>query len=269
MPVVDADIIVYGAANMVEDDTSIVGGAIDRTIKILGTDMSTTDTLDIVSDNAGDTTQTITIFGRNAAGSLVDTGAVTLTGTTPLVGVVSFERILKIVVSATYLGTITITENGAGGTPITLEGTVDAPGGVAVLQSRRPFYGAEAEASGGSAVVYYEKVFITNTHATLDLTSATITMTFDGSASTVDFDLAAVINDSVTEPNRLTEPDASDMLGAPTWDDAAKIPPGGTLGNRVTAGTADECGTWMRMSLPAGEPPANTFVTFNVIGSST
>ena len=270
MPVVDADIIVYGAANMVEDSTSTVGGAIDKTIKILDQDMGDvggTDTVDVVSDNAGDTTQTVTITGRDASG-IIQTEVLSLAGTTPDTGVQSFERILKIVVSATYIGTLTVSENSGSATLVTLEGTGAAPGGVAVLENRRPFYNAEAEASGGSAVTLYEKVFIANTHASLALLTATTEMTFDGTASIIDYDLAVAVNDSVTEPNRLTEPAGGDMLGAPTWDDAVKIVPGGNLGDRVT-GTADHIGVWMRMSMAAGQAPQNTFVTFNVVGAST
>ena len=271
MPVAAADIIVYGAANMPETDAATpVGGAVDRTIKILDQDMSDvggTDTVDVVSDNVGDTTQTVTITGRDASG-IIQSDVLSLNGTTPAVGTQAFERILKIIVSATYIGTITVSENSGTVTLVTLEGTADAPGGAAVLENRRPFYDVEAEASGGSPKVFYEKVFVVNTHATLALLTAAIELTFDGSASTVDFDLEGSVNDLNQVTNRLTEPAGADMLGAPTWNDALKNVPGGTLGDRTTS-TADEIGVWMRMTLPAGEPPLNTFVTFNVTGSST
>lgn len=270
MPVVDTDIIIYGAANMVEDDTSTVGGAIDKTVKILDTDLAADDTFDVVSDDAGDTgTHTVRITGRLPNG-VIATEDYSLTGTSLQSGSTTFERILKVVVTVggSHDGIITVTENSGGLTVATLEGTTDAPGGTAILENRRPFLNTEAEASGGSDVTYYEKVFIANTNLTLALTNAKVEMTDDGSGDNVDFDLENARNDTGTEPNRLTEPDAADVQGAPDWDDTQKDVPGGDLEDRGT-GTADHIGVWMRLLLPDGEPPANTSVTFNVVGSST
>ena len=61
MSVSASDIVVYGSANMPEDDSSTSGGAIDTATKVIFTDISATDSVECVSDNAGDTTQTITI----------------------------------------------------------------------------------------------------------------------------------------------------------------------------------------------------------------
>ncbi len=270
MAIVAADIIIYGAANMPETAAATpVGGAIDKTIKILSLDMSDvggTDSLDVVSDNAGDTTQTVTITGRLASG-VIDTEVYTLAGTTPQVGSVLFERILKIVVSATYLGILTVDDTSGSAVLGTLEGTVTAPGGAAVLELRRPFYAALAEDSGGSAVVLYEKVFVANTHATLALLAANIELTFDGTSSLVDFDLEDARNDSNTVTNRVTEPAGGDMLGAPTWADTILAVPGTDLED-ISSG-ADHIGVWMRLSMAAGQAPENTNLTFNITGSST
>ena len=268
MAIIDSDIIVYGAANMPEDDTSLTGGAIDRTIKILNQDMSDvggTDTLDIVSDSAGDTTQTVTITGRDASG-VIQTDALSLNGVALVNGAQAFERILKIVVSATYVGTITVSDTSGSVTLVTLEGSGANPGGSAVLENRRPFYAAEAEASGGSAVTLYEKVFVANTHASLALLTAAIELTDDGSADNTEFDLEDATNDTNSVAARTTEP--SGMQGAPTWDAALKNVPGTDLGDRTT-GTSDHIGVWIRLSLAAGQAPNNTKITFNVTGSST
>ena len=58
------------------------------------------------------------------------------------------------------------------------------------------------------------------------------------------------------------------MLGAPTWADTILSVPGDSLGPQPT-GTSDHIGTWMRLSLSAGQAPVNTNITFNVTGSST
>lgn len=270
MAIVAADIIIYGAAAMPENDTADpVGGAIDKTIKILSLDMSDvggTDALDVVSDNAGDTTQTVTITGRLASG-VIDTEVYTLAGTTPQTGTVQFERVLKIVVSATYLGILTVEDNSGNVTLGTLEGTVTAPGGAAVLELRRPFYAALAEDSGGSAVTLYEKVFVANTHATLALLAANIELTFDGTSSLVDFDLEDARNDTNnTGGNRTAEPAGAGMLGAPTWADSILAVPGTDLED-ISSGN-DHIGVWMRLSMAAGQAPENTNLTFNITGSS-
>lgn len=271
MPVVAADIIIYGAANMPENDSTTAGGAIDKTIKILDTDMGDvggTDTVEVLSDNAGDTTQTVTVTGRDASG-LIQSEVFSLAGTTPQNGSQSFERILKIVASATHTGIITVRDASGDVTQATLEGTAAAPGGTAILEARRPFYDATANASGGSDKTFYEKVFVANTNASLALNSAAIELTADGTTNNrVDFDLEGSVNDNNSVTNRLTEPAGADMLGAPTWDDTQKSVPGGSLGDRTT-GTSDHIGVWARLFLPAGESPENTNFTLTVTGSST
>ena len=269
MPIASTDITVYGAANMPETDAGAAGGAIDKTVIILNQDMQDiggTDTLDVVSDDAGDTTQTVTVTGRLASG-VIDTEAYTLAGLTPQTGAKSFERILKIVVSGTYLGTLTIEEASGNVDLILMRGSTDAPGGTAELEARRPFYAAEAEASGGSAVTLYEKVFVANTHATLALLGAGITLTDDGSNSIVDFDLEDARNDTNSNADRTTEPAGAGMLGAPTWADTILLVPGTDLDD-ISSG-ADHIGVWMRLSMAAGQAPANTKLTFTVTGSST
>jgi hypothetical protein len=269
MPVEASDIIVYGSTNMPEGDTSTSGGGINRTIKILSQDMSDiggADTLDIVSDNAGDTTQEVVITGRDASGIII-TDTYSLNGTTPVAGTETFSRILKIVVDGSYTGTLTVSENSGSVELTTLEGTADAPGGTAVLQVKRPFYNAVAEPSTGSAKVFYEKVFIANTNESLALLNAAIELTDDGSGDNVDFDLDATVNGISSVSNRLTEPSDAATLGDPTWNDSLKNVPGGNLGDRTT-GTSDRIGVWMRLSLAAGQAPANTSITFSVTGSS-
>jgi len=250
MSVVSGDIVVYGSANMPEADGTTSGGAIDSSVKIIFTDISATDEVEILSDAGGDTTQTVTVYGRDAGGSIVSETE-TLTGTTP---VATFERILKITCSSTSHGTITIRKESDDVTIATMENGIDAV--------RRPFYNASAEAASGSAKVFYEKVFVQNDHASLSLLSATITASADPSALLA-FDLEGSVNDTNSTANRLTAPAGGDMLGSPTWDDASKAVPGTDLA------AAAKIGVWLRLSLAAGQAAAKTTYTLTVAGSST
>jgi len=271
MSITASDIICYGANVMAETDaTANVGGAIDKTVKMVFTALAANDTFDVVSDDADDNSQTVTITGRLADGS-IDTEVFNLDGTNLQTGSTTFERLLKAVVSATYEGTITITEHSGGTTVATMEGSDDAPGGTAVLEVRRLFYGAvaAAEAAGAGDKLLYEKVFIANTHATLALTTAEIELTNDGTTSNIlDFDLEGSVNDTNSVADRTTEPAGADMLGAPTWDDSKKAVPGNQLGDRTT-GTSDHIGVWMRLDLDDGEAAEKATFTLTVTGNTT
>jgi hypothetical protein len=273
MPVANSDIISYGCANAnpETDAATPVGGAINKAIKILYADMSDVggaDTLEVLSSNAADTTQTLTVTGRNGAGVVV-TDTFTLDGTNVVTGAssTSFSRILKAVLSAGTAGTVTVREASGNVTVFTMEGTGTAPGGTAVTSVRRMFYASEANASGGAAKTLYEKCFIANTHATLAVLSAAVSLTADGTASDlVDFDLEDAVNDTGTITDRTTAPGGAQTV-RDTWSDASVSVPGGTLGDRTT-GTADHIGVWVRLSLPAGESPESAAFTLTLAGSS-
>lgn len=239
MPVVDTDIIVYGSANMQETDSGTQGGAVDNTVLMIWNDIvAASDTLDVVSDNAGDTTQTLTITGRLLNGTIT-TEVFTLTGTTPVVGATTFERVLKGVLSATTAGAITVEEATSNADLIVI------PGGT-VLEFRRPFYDVAAEASGGSAVDFYEKIFFWNAHATLALTSATIAEIAGGQAALIDFMLPATLDDSGTSTNRITAP-------AGTFDSTTK-----NVANSQSHSPLSGQGVWIHLNLPAGTAAANS-----------
>ncbi len=62
MPIVATDIVAYGSASMPDDDTpTAIGGAKDTTTKVVFTDISADDTVEILSSSASDTTQTVTM----------------------------------------------------------------------------------------------------------------------------------------------------------------------------------------------------------------
>lgn len=251
MPIVATDIVAYGSASMPDDDTPTgIGGAKDTSKKVVFDDISANDTVEILSDNAGDTTQTVTVFGRNTAGEIVSE-AETLSGTTPQTTTQSFERILKITMSATATGTVTVRKQSDDVTIATLEPGID--------EVRRPFYNAAAEASGGSQRDYYEKIFMQNDNGTLTLTQATIEEFADPSTN-IDFALESSLDGTDTNGagNRQTH------TGGYTFDSTTK-----NVANsqNLTAGSAQ--GVWVRLRLPAGEASDNTTFTLRVNGQTT
>ncbi len=250
MPITTSDIKFYGSAVMAESDsTANQGGAISTSVKMLFTDIPTTDNTTIISSAAGDTTQTVTITGRDSTGAIVSE-ALSLNGTSRVTGAQNFERILKIVVNAAHTGTITVTrDNSPTYTSIaTLE--------TGILEVRRPFYNASADVSTGSSRSYYEKIFIKNEHATLSLISAVIKEASDPTGN-ITFDLESSVGGSNTSTNRRTAP-SSGMLGS--FDNSDKSVPGTNLA------AAAAIGVWLKLTLAAGSAPAKSTYTIRVDG---
>lgn len=252
MPIVAADIVAYGSASMPDDDSAQdIGGAIDLTIRVVFTDIVATDEIEILSSSASDTTETITVHGRNAAGELINDVA-TLNGTTVVtISGSDFERVLKIIKSSATVGTVTIRDQDTDATIATME--------PAVLEIRRPFYDAAADASGGSERKYHEKVFFKNNHGSLTLTAAEIKENADPSGN-VAFDLESTLGGSDTNGggnNRLVAP------GGYSFDSADKDV---ANSQNLTAGGAQ--GVWMELTLAAGAAAQNTSVTMRVSGNT-
>lgn len=243
MAVVDTDIIVFGSANMQEDDTSTPqGGAMDTTTLIVFTELTQTTAITAVSDNAGDT-QNLTITGRLANGS-IDSEILTMTGVTPVVGSTSFERILKMVFATATTGQITIDETTGGADIIII------PAALSIDAVRRPFYNASAEASGGSQVDLYEKIFFENSNAVSALTNATIEEIADvGGAGSVEFYLDATLDASDSSTNRVTEPAAA----TGNWSSATLNVANSQVHTEETAQ-----GVWLHLVLPAGAAANNS-----------
>ena len=252
MSVTAAEIILFASASMPQDDVSPSGGAIDLTTQIVPTSASLFNALggsflDYVSSAAGDTTQSVTVTGRSAAGSIV-TETKALNGTTLVNGAVAFQSIEKIVLSAGVAGTLTVSKHTGGATVGTLSG--------AGLTLRRLFYAAHADAASGGAEVFYEKFFCKNTDATNSLLSATLTETSDPSA-VLDYAVALAVNDSVSVANRKTAPPTIAFSSA-----AQTIP-----GTDLAAGAA--IGIWARLTLAAGQAAAEYAWGIQMAGQTT
>lgn len=109
MPVAATDLIIYGSANMQDSDSGTQGGAIATSKRPVFADVSPAGNVQIVSSAAGDTTQTVTVTGRDAAGVII-AETKTLNGTTAVAMTTntSWERLLKGVKSATCAGDVAV-----------------------------------------------------------------------------------------------------------------------------------------------------------------
>lgn len=253
MAVSDSDLFYYGAANMPTADGATVGGAIDLTKRVVWDSHTLAgtlqDTVEVVSSAAGDTTQTVTIYGRNAAGALISE-VINLNGTTVANGATTFERVYRVVVSASHTGTITV-RKATGDTTIVALAT-------GLLDVQRLFYNVAADVSGGSERIYYCKFFCKNTHASLSLLAATVSEITDSQAQ-LELALETSVNGSGTSTNRQTAP----ASGVGSFGAGPHSLPGD--GN-LDAGEA--IGIWAKLTLPAGDTATNTTYAFRVSGSS-
>lgn len=245
MPIVAADLVAYASLNMPDDDVSTSGGAIDENTRVDFTQLAADDDIEAVSDNAGDTTQNVTVEARAPDGSVVSETK-QLNGTTAVIfsvmGVV--ERILSVSMDADAAGTVTIRRSVAGAT------IRDIPPG------ERGFVRMFRKSSSESgATERYEKFFWKNTHGTLALTSAQVVQNADPTGK-ITHALAATKDDSGSVANRKTSPGL-------TFDDTDKSVPTGSLG----AGEA--IGVWLNLSLLADDSPIRDTYTSELTGSST
>lgn len=241
MAVVSSDLVFYASDAVPDVDTGTSGGAIDTLRRLDFTQMSANDTIQALSSSAGDTTQTVTIEGRNAVGGIV-TETKTLTGVTPIMfstlGVV--ERILKVELSATCAGSVTVRRS-TGAVTVRV-----------IPAGERGFMAAFRKTVSSPTVetVYYVKGFWKNTHATLSALSATVKQSADPSG-VVTHALDATVNASTSTTNRKTAP-------ALTFNDTDKVVPGTDLaaGSRI--------GVWFKLTVAAASAPFKSSYTSEI-----
>lgn len=95
-----SNIVFYGSANMPTADGTTTGGAVSFSTRVMFTDVAANGTVDYVSSSASDTAATLAVTGRDATG-VIQTETKTLTGTTPVTGAQTFERLLEAVAGGT------------------------------------------------------------------------------------------------------------------------------------------------------------------------
>lgn len=106
MPILLNELRLYGSATMPLDDaTTQIGGAVDKTKKIVFADHA--GSMQVVSSSASDTAPTVTMSYRDAAGN-IQSEAKTLQGQTPVGYVATVERLLRGLKSGTCVGDVAI-----------------------------------------------------------------------------------------------------------------------------------------------------------------
>jgi len=246
MPIIASELQARQAANMPETDAALCGGAILTTGIVELTQLAVNDTIRVSSSAAGDTTQTVTIDGRLASG-VRTTEVLTLNGTTVVSGAVTFERILKITLSAAAAGIVTVARNT---TPFTT--IVAVPIGITSVVTL--FIDS---ASDVAQVVRYMKMFMRNTNATLALTTAVTRLTTDP-ATSIRIANAAAKGDATTIANRLAAP-----AGVTFVDDGIdQAVPTGNLG------AAENIGVWIEMTRGASAAAIKSTFTVRLAGNT-
>lgn len=263
MSVTSSDLKFYMAASHPSGDAGTVGGAIDTTVRCLFDDATLANapnasggdgTLRYKSTNNADNGTTVTIYGRNAAGSLVSEAKNLGNSGVVVTGTQVFERLIWGTV-ATHGYDVQINDS-AGNNILTIESGVT---GV-----MRPFIGIASSPS--EELNFYSKVFLKNTNSTLALLNTNIIESADP-LSKLTFAIEDAVNDNGTTTNRLTAPTASE-LGAAGFDSATK-----TLASQTDAGTADlgpgsGIGVWLKLSLPSGTASQKTTYTLSISGET-
>lgn len=245
MSVVAGDLIKFqSAVHADDDDDANVGGAINTAGRLDQLVLAAADDLEALSDNAGDTTQTITVVGRNAAGEIVTEGPHTLTGTTPVaMGATVFERVLKVTLSASAAGTVTLRRGSAGATVVTLP-----PG---ITSQRSLFYDSASEAT---EVPRYEKETWRNGNGTNTLNAAKFKLTADPQARVK---IGVENSDNQTTADRLTAPS-----GVTFVDDGVEI-------DITSLAAGADKGLWIEQRLPADDPAFLSTFTTELAGTTT
>lgn len=236
------DIVIYAPLLLPNDDTSLVGGAVDTSRRILfDIALGTSAQLEAVSDSAFDVTQTLNLRVRLPDLS-TRSQIVVLNGTTPvafdLLGTV--DRVLEARLSAVCAGSVTVRALSGGATV-----GVIPPG-------ERGFVANFRNANPASvAKTYHEPVFVRNNHAQDTLSVVQITEQADPSGF-VDFAVTGQLDDEVTIANRLTAPSGL------TFDNLLKTGP--------NIGPGQALKVWLRLNLPADEPAFKDSYSIDVEG---
>jgi len=244
-----SDILLQGATNRPEDDTSSAAGARDATARPLDQQMTATETLELVSDNAADT-MNATIRRRLPSG-VIQQEVVAVNGTTPVtIPNGDAKRIVEYFLASAPTGSVSLrTQGGAGTTYHTIN-----PGEVRGFEL---FPNAQADVSGGSPRIFYAAVYDYNGHATEALLAAVTRSVADPDAR-FRFGNAPAQGDVAALANRRTAP-AGVTFVEESNDQAI---PGTDLG-----GTAAIC-RYLEMTLAAGDTAGISTFDLEIEGGS-
>lgn len=245
MSIAASDLVFYNSAAMTVDSSSTTGGAIDPLRRPDYTQISSAEKIDIHSSSSGDTTQTVTLTGRKADGTIASE-TLNLTGTSTVNGANTYERLLKVELSATCAGTITVVGHTSATTFRLIP--IGERGFQAVFQQLASDPSVQTD--------WFEKIFIKNTNGSLALTSSVVKENSDPSG-VITFALAAAIDDTATTTNRVTTPGL-------TFNSSNKNVP-----NSQNLSSGSAIGVWLDLTLAAGNAALKTTWTGEIDGNTT
>jgi len=143
------------------------------------------------------------------------------------------------------------------------DGVVFDKGPNEVTEVRRMFYDASANPSGGATKTYYEKFFVSNEHATIDLTNAKLAEIAGGVSAKVAFGIPTTLNDTGTNGGTNTRQTAP----AGITFASTQLTLGASADGNLTATNAH--GVWAELTLAGGDAATNSFWTPETTGQST
>jgi hypothetical protein len=243
--IVSSELILFASANMPNDDSSTSGGAIDTLRRIDFTQMAANDTVRMKSSSTGDTTQTGTVTGRKADGS-VASETLTLNGTTNVTFANTYERILKFELSATCAGTITLER--VTGSVLIRTVPIGERGFMAIFR--------QLASDPSTTKDFYCKCFWKNTNGSLALTVSSVVENADPSGK-ITHALDASLDASTSVANRVTSPGF-------TFDNTAKNVP-----NSQNLSSGSAIGLWLHLALSANDAALKTTYTTEIDGQTT
>jgi hypothetical protein len=146
-----------------------------------------------------------------------------------------------------------------------------------ITQVRRIFYGAFAQASGGSTNVWYEKIFASNDNTSTTLTLAAILKQIDpvglySGGGSLNFALCNALNDTstiTTNQNPGTPPSSITAYSSGAAPQSINVPSPQNLVNGAAPNTSNAQGIWLQLNLVAGEATVNSFGDMRITGTTT
>ena len=260
MSVTANDVVIYGAADIAENDSDVHGGAVATAVRYIFGDAALVNspiasggdgTLRYNSTNNADSAVGVIVTGRNVGGSIVsETGTLGNSGVVTT-GTQVFERIMKIVAD-THSYNIEIDDSSSNEVVVIESG---------VTTVRRPFYNASSDPSAEKT--YYEKVFVKNNHSTHNLLGATFIDGGGDSNNYITFALPNGLPYNEILANRLAAPTGT---GAGGFSAATK-----TLNDNVGSpdlSAGDAVPVWLRMTLPLNAAAGKDTYTLQISGST-
>lgn len=202
------------AIPMVTSD--LAGTTLEDNVGLAFTNQPANDGVEVVSDNAGDTTQTVTIYyTRTGTGNTVATETKTLNGTTQVVFThTDIDLVLAVEKSATTLGTVTFREASGNATIATLATSTLSSGKIAAAATSA-YNQFPVVVANGATVKRIGLIGTDEQGSTLYdsvVLNGTATVTFNDTFKTVTFLLVGDVESTVTATVKVGAVDNSALL---------------------------------------------------------